>query len=130
MDHIECEFTDDPACLLVTFKDNPHNNICIPCKFMVKVSKYYPHNSPIVTCLDEHLSAPFIDANGEIQHMYLQNGWSAIGTLRTLLDIIQSLRPYFVQVQYNDTMVRTPQAKADVSRGNMEQSPNGLSMEL
>jgi len=97
---------------------------------MVKVSEYYPHSSPVVTCLDRQFTGPFIDNQGEIQHMYLQNGWSAIGTLRTVIDIIQNLRPYFVQVGHHDCSVLTPQSMKNVSSREMEQSPNCLNMEL
>ena len=57
--------------------------------------RYYPHNHPIVFCLNGGFSCPFILPTGEITHSSIREEWSAIGTLGTVVDILQSIRLMF-----------------------------------
>ena len=66
-----------------------------PSRFRVSVPRYYPHNHPIVFSLNEGYSCPFILSSGEIVHSSLREEWSAIGTLMTVIDVLQSIRLMF-----------------------------------
>ena len=63
-----------------------------PSIFRISVPRYYPHNHPIIFCLNEGNPSQFILQSGEIIHSSLREEWSAIGTLSTVIDILQSIR--------------------------------------
>lgn len=102
LSYVQCTFTEDPSALLLNYKDSIYNGTRIPTRFMIKVSKYYPHQSPVVTCLEVEFSATFVSPEGEILHSHLQNQWSALGTIKTVVDIIQSVRPQLCTNWYEE----------------------------
>ena len=134
LSYVQCTFTEDPSALLLNYKDSIYNGTRIPTRFMIKVSKYYPHQSPVVTCLEVEFSATFVSPEGEILHSHLQNQWSALGTIKTVVDIIQSVRPHFVQTGMRNVTnssggIVTPTADKRSYGVGMIASPDCLSME-
>jgi len=132
--YVQCAFTEDPSALLLNYKDSMYNGARVPTRFMIKVSKYYPHQSPVVTCLQTEFSATFVSPEGEILHSHLQNQWSALGTIKTVVDIIQSVRPHFVHtgvrnVTNSGSGIVTPTADKHSCDIGMIASPDCLSME-
>lgn len=92
IDGVTFQYPDEPGSIIVEFTDLiPFT----PSLFSVRVPRYYPHNHPIVFCLNEGFSCPFILASGEIVHKGLDVDWSAIGTLGTIIDILNSIRMMF-----------------------------------
>jgi ubiquitin-protein ligase len=63
-----------------------------PALFRISVPRYYPHNHPIVFCITEGFPCPFISPTGEITHPRLREDWSAVGTLLTVIETLQSIR--------------------------------------
>ncbi|KAJ1403315.1 hypothetical protein B484DRAFT_457573 [Ochromonadaceae sp. CCMP2298] len=78
--------TDHPASVVVQFSAEKR----VPARFLVEVSRYYPHNSPTVLCLESGFDSHLI-VGGEVTHANLI-GWSAIGTLGTVLGILEEVR--------------------------------------
>lgn len=95
------DLTDDPACVRVRFNVSEQNGVPIPCQFLIKVPRYYPHHSPSVFCIQKQFVSPVIDSHShEISHSHLQNGWSAIGTIRTVLYILEDIRMQFARNEF------------------------------
>ena len=92
---VRFDLTDDPSSTVIVFHngtvdmDGAHK---LPSKFLVKVSRYYPHVCPTITCLDEEFCSSYIEKDGNVKHEKLHEGWSAIGTLRTIVEILLSIR--------------------------------------
>ena len=134
LNYVRCAFTEEPSALLLNYKDSTFNGVRIPTRFMLKVSKYYPHQSPVVTCLQAEFCASFVSPDGEILHTHLQSGWSALGTIKTVVDIIQSVRPHFVSTGVANATNRlsgivTPVADEPNYDVDMLASPNCLNMD-
>lgn len=98
---ISLEYPDDTGSVIVHYSDSiPF----APATFRISVPRYYPHNSPIVYCVDRGFTCPFILPTGELIHPSLREEWSAIGTLRTIIEVIQNVRLMFhntFQVEYS-----------------------------
>lgn len=68
----------------------------LPSQFLVTVPRYYPHQPPVVCCLDSRgLSfPPHLDADGTVHHPSLQSEWSPIKTLQSVVQVLHDLRVY------------------------------------
>lgn len=98
---VAVKLTDDPACVSVCFAVSTLNNVSLPSEFLVKVPRYYPHHSPSVFCTQAEFKSPIIDPEShEIAHANLQSGWSAIGTLKTVLFILDDIRMQFARNEF------------------------------
>ena len=104
---ISLHYPEESGSIILAFAINPLLPY-IPTTFRVSVPRFYPHNSPIVHCLDEgystrgNFACPYILPSGEIMHDGLGESWSAIGSLATVIDILQNIR---VLVQQNPQCV-------------------------
>jgi ubiquitin-protein ligase len=86
---VSFQCADDSGTVIVQFADViPF----APVTFKISVPRYYPHNPPIIFCVSNGFPCPFILPTGEIVHPGLREEWSAIRTLRTVIDILQSIR--------------------------------------
>ena len=87
---------------LVRVNTNSDENIRVPCNFLIIVDKYYPHDRPIVKCLDPGYTCIHIGSDGVLLHRDLQEDWSPICALGDIVKSIQSVRQfvYKLQVQY------------------------------
>lgn len=86
-----CEMSEYPACVMITF-DEVSGTAPTPRRFMVKVSKYYPHDRPLVVCMDAGYQNVSLGAGGEVRHTYLQEGWTAMGSLRSIITLLAAMR--------------------------------------
>ena len=77
-----------------------------PNRFEVTVPKMYPHDPPVVRCIDDGFSCRFIDQKGVVMHQGLRNNWTAICTLGHVVQILQSIRSLFLSL-HDDTMDAT-----------------------
>jgi hypothetical protein len=65
----------------------------LPSRFQVEVPKYYPHDRPIVNCLDYKFNTcEYANNIGEICHPDLKEGWSALCSLYTIISTLKSIR--------------------------------------
>jgi ubiquitin-protein ligase len=86
---ISLQQSDDSGSIIVQFTEMiPF----APALFRISVPRYYPHNHPIVFCITEGFPCPFISPTGEITHPRLREDWSAVGTLLTVIETLQSIR--------------------------------------
>ena len=85
-------YPDETGSVTIEFLDSI---CCAPSLFRISVPRYYPHNHPVVFCLNEGFVCPFILPTGKITHSSICEDWSAIGTLGTVIDILQSIRLMF-----------------------------------
>lgn len=91
---IEFEDLSQPATIVVRFTDTL---TACPNRFQIKVPRFYPHENPIVLCLDTGYRNKFINADGLLSHPSLGRDWTALGTLTTVLCILQNIRICFSQ---------------------------------
>ena len=77
-----------------------------PNRFEVTVPKRYPHDPPVVRCIDDGFSCRFIDQKGVVMHQGLRNNWTAICTLGHVVQILQSIRSLFLGL-HDDAMDAT-----------------------
>lgn len=89
---MKCELSDDPECAYITYEQGQVGNIPVPCRFMVRVSKYYPHARPVVTCLEPQYRCAAIAPDGEVLSPLLREHWSAVNSLKTVVQILSRMR--------------------------------------
>ena len=87
------EFADVPSSVVVRFL----NVSTGPSVFLVTVPRYYPHNAPMVRCLEDGFSSDFFRASGEVVHHKLDSDWFATSSLVTVIDILKEIRLSFAQ---------------------------------
>jgi hypothetical protein len=92
MDRMTCELSDDPECAYITFEYGQMGSIAVPRRFMVRVSKYYPHARPVVTCLEPQFRCAAIAADGEVLSPLLCEQWSAVNSIKTVVQILSRMR--------------------------------------
>lgn len=100
------ELTDNPASVILNFDVGDDDSI--PSSFLVEVPRYYPHSRPVVTCLQEKFrSTRYIGSSREVLHTTLcEKGWSAIGSLSTVIDILfQIIATYYHDYGPNESVV-------------------------
>jgi len=93
---VQFELTDNPSSVIVNylecnFQCDVHE-MRLPSSFLITVPRYYPHANPEVTCMEDGFRSDCIDINGKVTHLQLQNEWSAIGTLATVLQVLECVR--------------------------------------
>ncbi len=74
-------------------------NIHLPCNFLIIVDKYYPHDRPIVRCLDSGYTCIHINDDGILVHHDLQDNWSPICALGDIIKSIQNIRLFVYKLQ-------------------------------
>lgn len=70
----------------------PADQTSVPCHFSVEIPKYYPHDRPLVRCLNPCKPSPFIREHGIVCHPSLADGWVATNSLYTVVEILQLVR--------------------------------------
>jgi ubiquitin-protein ligase len=85
--------TDDPSIAAIDFPAVP-GPLLTPNKFYVKVPKFYPHNGPVVQCVDIASYYPnhFFDDLGHVTHPLLTTQWTALYTLNTVVQVLREIR--------------------------------------
>ena len=101
---VSFQYPEEPGSVIISFVTDPLLPF-IPTIFRVNIPRFYPHNAPEVYCLDEEYSSrgrftcPYIlSTTGEISHDGLGESWSAIGSLTTVIEILQNIR---IMIQQN-----------------------------
>jgi ubiquitin-protein ligase len=80
----------------------------VPCRFVVTVPKYYPHDSPTIRCLDSYHGNHLIDTDGQVlPGNWLGCHWSAMGSMLTVVAILEDIRS---QYRMNAQNIRGTQA--------------------
>ena len=92
MSGISCELADIPECVYLTFERSEFGNVAVPCRFMVKVSKYYPHTKPTVIVLENQFRGICTTEEGEVMHPLLHERWTALNSLRTVVLVLDGMR--------------------------------------
>ncbi|KAJ1416772.1 hypothetical protein B484DRAFT_454192 [Ochromonadaceae sp. CCMP2298] len=115
--------TDHPASVVVQFGAAEEHRV--PARFLVEVSRYYPHNSPTIQCLESGFDSHVIGTGGEVMHVHLNYGWSAIGTLGTVLQILEEVRslyrdPVLLQCHRMEHSLQIGARGTNSSLGDME----------
>jgi len=83
------KLTDNPASIILNFNVDDDS---IPSSFLVEVPRYYPHSRPNVTCLQEKFrNTRYIGSSREVMHSILREEWSAIGSIRTVIDTLNQI---------------------------------------
>ncbi len=80
--------------IIINFCDKYHS----PCPdhFQIIIPNYYPHDKPIIKCLDMNYYNEFILQNGNVLHPNIELNWNALCTLDNIIDTIQIIRMSFV----------------------------------
>ena len=63
------------------------------------VDKYYPHDRPVVKCLDPGYSCIHINDDGVLVHYDLHENWSPICALGDIIKCIQNVRLFVYKLQ-------------------------------
>ena len=93
------EQNDGPSKVSMEYRvDQGFRGSC-PNRFEVTVLKRYPHDPPLVRCLDDGFHCRFIDEMGTVMHAGLSENWTAICTLESVVQILQSIRSLFLNLQ-------------------------------
>ena len=85
---------DHPLQLKVEFVNK--DNLQIPNIFQISVKKFYPHDAPIVRCLQPGFTCEYIMLDGLMIHPNLTENWSPISSLTEILNTIYTVRKMFI----------------------------------
>ena len=88
LDGIWVEFADIPSSVIVRFLNASYG----PSIFLVTVPRYYPHNAPLVRCLEGGFTCDHFNASGEVIHQKLNTDWFATSSLITVITILEEIR--------------------------------------
>jgi ubiquitin-protein ligase len=89
MEGVRIETTYDPSTIFVIFESTT-----LPNKFSVTVPRYYPHVQPVVKSLDRDIQNIFIGDDGIVNHESLNQNWSALYSISTIVEILSLMRNY------------------------------------
>ncbi len=91
---VSAQITEIPSIASISFP-NPENE-AIPSKFLITVPKFYPHNAPIVQCLDYGVLpfSSYFDENGRLNHRIISD-WRAVYSLLTVIQSLRELREVY-----------------------------------
>lgn len=88
---IEILNSGEKSCIILNFKNIPPE---YPHTYHIRVPKLYPHDPPIVTCLNSGFRNEFIDQRGKITHPNLSGNWTAINSMITVAEILQEISSF------------------------------------
>lgn len=100
---IVLEQPDEPCRVTVEYRVDPGISGRCPNRFEVTAPKRYPHDAPLVRCIDKGYACRFIDETGTVIHSGLREDWTAICTLGSVVQILQSIRGLFLNLQDGST---------------------------
>lgn len=66
-----------------------------PYEFIFTITRYYPHAAPTILCVQStpgQYACDYILRDGTVRHPSLGDNWSAIGSLATVVDVLESIR--------------------------------------
>ena len=97
LEHITIIDTDSPTSVIIQFNNDYYESLGQkPHTFLITISKYYPHTCPQIKCLQDneenYFHNEYIALNGIISHPNLGENWSALGSLWTVIEILDSVR--------------------------------------
>lgn len=93
LQHVVLEYGDDPSNVILHYKYD--SCALCPNRFSISIKRFYPHDAPVVVCLDTGFTSPFITASGLVIHRALLEDWSALSSLATIIDSVQQIRQVF-----------------------------------
>ena len=85
-----------PTEALVDFKSVPAEQFC-PNLFKVEIRRHYPHDAPVVRAVEEEYWAKrgCIDAHGVVRHPVLDTTWTALCSLKNVIELLRQVRESF-----------------------------------
>jgi ubiquitin-protein ligase len=95
LQHVTLEYGDDPSNVILQFKADASAHC--PNRFSITVKRFYPHDPPLILCLDAGFTSPFISEARVVQHRALSAEWSALGSVSTILHAVQQVREEYMQ---------------------------------
>lgn len=85
---IELLSAGEKSCIILNFTHLPQG---YPHTYHIRVPKLYPHDPPIVTCLNHGFISEFIDQTGKVTHPNLGGNWTAINSMINVAEILQEI---------------------------------------
>ncbi len=67
----------------------------VPNHFELIVRRFYPHDRPLIRCLDQGFACSYILENGNVIHSSLTSGWTAVCGLGEIVERVQEIRQIF-----------------------------------
>lgn len=88
---ISVELTETPSCAIIFFKVPVPS---MPSRFLIQVPKFYPHNPPLIKLCDSNFRglSRYWDGTGKVLHDDLSINWTAMNSLRDVVDVLRSIR--------------------------------------
>jgi hypothetical protein len=117
-EHVQVLETDAASSVIISFISDGSDDHR-PKKFLVTVSRFYPHDAPDIRLAENptSFSSEFIAEGGAVHHPCLSNQWSAIGSLATIIDVLDSIRSCCCFRWEDDCMMETsPGTEMDLPR--------------
>jgi hypothetical protein len=96
------QITEIPSVASVTFLDSSSPASAasfvesLPSRFLIRVPRFYPHNGPVIQCLDSSCYPnDFFDENGNSTHPLFSSDWLAIYSLTNVIETLRQIRLVF-----------------------------------
>ena len=103
-DSIVLELGEEPGKVTVEYRvDQSFASQC-PNRFEVTVLKRYPHEAPLVCCLDQGFACRFIHDSGTVVHPAFGEEWNAICSLTNVVEALQAIRGMFLGLERSSTL--------------------------
>jgi ubiquitin-protein ligase len=100
---ISVELTETPSCAIISFNVPVAD---MPNRFLVQVPKFYPHNPPVIKLCDSsfHSISRYWDGTGRVLHDGLSINWTAMNSLRDVIDILRCIRSSVLEEKITNRM--------------------------
>lgn len=89
------EFAEEPSCVTLRFSDA---HMLSPLTFKINIPRFYPHDTPVITCIDSEHAHDFFDSDGYVSLRSLGINWTA---MCSILDVLLAVQKYFASRDQN-----------------------------
>ena len=103
-DSIVLELGEEPGKVTVEYRVDQSFAAQCPNRFEVTVLKRYPHEAPLVCCLDQGFACRFIHDSGTVVHPAFGEEWNAICSLTNVVEALQAIRGMFLGLERSSTL--------------------------
>ena len=87
---LRIEYSEAPSSVVIKFSNS---YILSPMTFRINIPRYYPHDIPVITCINSALLYDFFDAQGVVSLESLGVHWTATCSLS---DVLLAIQNYFI----------------------------------
>jgi ubiquitin-protein ligase len=94
---IQLHESHEKSCIVLTLKNVPSE---CPDTFHIRVPKLYPHDPPLVTCLNPGFVCQYIDSTGKVHHPALSGNWTAINCLVDVAHTLEEVSSAIYQLAH------------------------------